>query len=40
MTLADHNEVLWFILKDMRFCTVAHFWKKKVDNYERKPQAM
>ena len=29
ITLADHSEVLWFILKDMRFCTMAKFWQKK-----------
>ena len=40
ITLADHSEVLWFILNDVRFCTMAKFWQKKVDKYELKPQAM
>jgi hypothetical protein len=39
--MEDHNEVFWFIWKDMRFCAMAHFRKKKkVDKYELKPQAM
>lgn len=40
ITLADHNGVLWFILKDLRFCTLAHFLKQKFDKYELKSQAM
>jgi len=40
ITLADHNGLLWFILKDLRFCTMAQFLKQKFVKYELKPQAM